>query len=228
MRFTDIAVLSLAATVLGQGPGQGGRGDGPNGVGRPGPGPEQGPAGEGPRHHPRANRPRFVPGRGRNTQGNPPLNSGTVGGHCLNDADVDVLVKGYTYLLQYPGGDDFNATANAILSDKFEVWSDSINTLGQRDFSSAAYPSLEAFIASQSVTPPLPTVETLSTAYTCDQIFWRWNAYGIGSDYMRVHGFIEFDVDVSKVQIDTVYSEFNTAAFWVDLGNPECQPSARK
>lgn len=51
---------------------------------------------------------------------------------CLNQTSVDYLVNGYTYLLEHPGGPDFNATANAILSDKFFVSSDSINTLSQR------------------------------------------------------------------------------------------------
>lgn len=48
---------------------------------------------------------------------------------CLNDAAVNKLIDGYTYLLRFPQGADFNSTANAILSDKFFVSSDSIDTL---------------------------------------------------------------------------------------------------
>ncbi|KIW96364.1 uncharacterized protein Z519_03433 [Cladophialophora bantiana CBS 173.52] len=144
---------------------------------------------------------------------------------CLKSTDADYLVKGYTYLLQYPGGPDFNKTANRVLSDQFVVWSDSINTLGNRALGTPVYPSLQAFIASQAATPALPTVQTLSTSHTCDQIFWRWNASGIGNKQMRVQGIISFDVDVDRdsVKIDTVYSEFNIAAFWTDQGNKECQ-----
>lgn len=61
--------------------------------------------------------------------GPPPL------GHCLNDTSVATLVDGYTYLLEKPLGPDFNSTAEAILSDKFQVFSDSILTLSQRPVS---------------------------------------------------------------------------------------------
>lgn len=64
---------------------------------------------------------------------------------------------------------------------------------------------------------------TLSTFHTCDKISWRWNASGIGSNLYEVKGIIEFDVNPETVQIDAVYSEFNTAAFEAVLGFPECQ-----
>lgn len=52
---------------------------------------------------------------------------------CLNDTGVNTLVDGYTYLLEHPGGPDFNATAEAILSNSsFVVESDSILTLSGR------------------------------------------------------------------------------------------------
>lgn len=59
---------------------------------------------------------------------------------------------------------------------------------------------------------------TLGVFATCDKISWRWNASGIGSDAFEIKGIIAFDVDPGKVQIETVYSEFNTAAFEADLG----------
>lgn len=52
--------------------------------------------------------------------------------HCLNETGVATLVNGYAYLLESPGGVYFNSTAEAILSDKFFVDSDSILTLSQR------------------------------------------------------------------------------------------------
>ncbi|KAK7733974.1 hypothetical protein SLS53_007969 [Cytospora paraplurivora] len=137
---------------------------------------------------------------------------------CLDAAGVTTLVDGYTYLLEQPGGPDFNSTADAILSDKFFVDSDSILTLSQRPLGELAYPSKEAYIASQFQTPPLPVVETLATFHTCDKINWRWNASGIGSNAYGVKGIIEFDVNPETVQIDAVYSEFNTAAFEALLG----------
>ena len=53
-------------------------------------------------------------------------------GSCLTDSQVASLISGYTYLLVYPGGPDFNSTAEAILSPTFEVFSDSILTLSGR------------------------------------------------------------------------------------------------
>lgn len=55
--------------------------------------------------------------------------------HCLNETGVETLVNGYTYLLEKPGGPSFNSTAEAILSSKFFVDSDSILTLSQRPVS---------------------------------------------------------------------------------------------
>lgn len=84
------------------------------------------------------------------------------------------------------------------------------------------------FIATQSLTPPLPTVQTVDMFHNCDHISWRWNATGIQNpkvpvaNPVRVQGLITFIVDDNK-KIETVYSEFNTAAFLTDLGNPECQ-----
>lgn len=52
------------------------------------------------------------------------------GKQCLKESTVQTLIDGYTYLLRFPQGANFNATANAILSDTaFNVVSDSINTL---------------------------------------------------------------------------------------------------
>jgi len=155
--------------------------------------------------------------------------SGWNGGHgwagCLNQTEVNNLISGYTYLLEKPGGPDFNSTAEAILSPSFMVFSDSINTLSQRPLGGPSYPSLEVFIATQAVTPPLPVVQTISSFYTCNQISWQWNATGIGANTLRVNGMIVFDVNATTSQINTVYSEFNTAAFQTDLGNPECKTS---
>lgn len=61
-------------------------------------------------------------------------------GRCLNDTGVNTLVNGYTYLLESPLGPDFNSTAEAILSDKFQVFSDSILTLSQRPVSTTCAP----------------------------------------------------------------------------------------
>lgn len=81
-----------------------------------------------------------------------------------------------------------------------------------------AYPSKAVFIDTQFQTPALPVVETLGVFADCDQISWRWTASGVGSNAFPIKGIIVFEVDLEKVQITTVYSEFNTAAFETDLG----------
>jgi hypothetical protein len=40
-------------------------------------------------------------------------------------------------------------------------------------------------------------------------------------------GLITFEVDEVDKKINTVYSEFNTAAFEYDLGSPECQAPSK-
>lgn len=56
-------------------------------------------------------------------------------GDSLSDAEVKKLIDGYTYLLVNPGGPDFNKTANAILTEDFQVFSDSILYLSGRPVS---------------------------------------------------------------------------------------------
>lgn len=51
---------------------------------------------------------------------------------CLDDKGADYIVKSYASLLEFPQGPNFNTTANTLLSDKFVVWSDSINSLSNR------------------------------------------------------------------------------------------------
>jgi hypothetical protein len=54
------------------------------------------------------------------------------GGEALSSDQVANLINGYTYLLEHPGGPDFNSTANAILAADFQVFSDSILYLSGR------------------------------------------------------------------------------------------------
>lgn len=72
---------------------------------------------------------------------------------CLDDQAVATLVTGYTYLLEYPGGDEFNSTADAILSEDFVVLSDSILSLSGRDVSVDTNINYYLFLS-----PPLPTI----------------------------------------------------------------------
>jgi hypothetical protein len=171
--------------------------------------------------------------------------AGYPGYQCLNATQVSKIISGYTYLLQSPGGPQFASIATSILdSSNFTVQSDSINTLSQRPVSPAnafcvvfasknfqlgqpAFPSVQAFIGAGSNTPPLPVVTTLNVYHNCDQITWRWKASGaagmVNLNKVPVTGIIIFDTNPTTHLVNTVFSEFNTAAFETDLGNPECQ-----
>lgn len=56
---------------------------------------------------------------------------------CLSDGGANYIVSGYAKLLEFPQGPDFNATAQKLLSNKFVVWSDSINSLSGRPVSAS-------------------------------------------------------------------------------------------
>jgi hypothetical protein len=59
----------------------------------------------------------------------------TTSAPCLDKTTVDRLTAGYTYLLEKPGGSEFNDTAESVLADDWYVASDSINNLSQRPVS---------------------------------------------------------------------------------------------
>jgi hypothetical protein len=59
-------------------------------------------------------------------------NFGGPGKKCLSPQQVQSLLDGYSYLLQFPGGPNFTPTANNILTPDFQVFSDSILTLSNR------------------------------------------------------------------------------------------------
>lgn len=76
-----------------------------------------------------------------------------------------------------------------------------------------AYPSKQAFIAGQAQTPALPGLKTLEVFHTCNKIAWRWIVTEFGTRQFEVKALITMDVDPAKLQIDQVFSEFNTIAF---------------
>lgn len=48
---------------------------------------------------------------------------------CLTNETASSIVTTYTYLIEKPTGPDFNSTAEALLTEGFTVWSDSIQFL---------------------------------------------------------------------------------------------------
>jgi len=144
---------------------------------------------------------------------------------CLTDAAATSIVNQFASLLTAPGASTFNATATALLAADFVDTSDSIDLLAGIPLGSATFPNREAFIVGQGAQPAIPTIQTLDVFHTCNKIAWRWLATGIGSGKDEVKGINTFTVNPTTNQIDASFSEFNSGAWLVDIGSPECKGS---
>lgn len=90
-------------------------------------------------------------------------------------------------------------------------------TTNREQLGTPAYPSKQAFIAGQAQTPALPGLKTLEVFHTCNKIAWRWIVTEFGTRTAEVKAMIQLDVDPVKLQIDQVFSEFNTIAFAANI-----------
>jgi hypothetical protein len=163
----------------------------------------------------------------------------------LNGPKATSIVKNFAYLLTHPQAKDFQAKANAIIGDKFQDTSASINYLAgmssppvssswipassdtdcfQSALNAVTFPNKQAFIAGQSQQPPIPSLQTLDIFYTCNKIAWRWLASGIGSTLYDVKGIETFTIDNSG-KISEVFVEFNSAPWVVDIAGTCSPPS---
>jgi len=145
-----------------------------------------------------------------------PSNSGHV--VCLTPDAASSLVTGFASLLT-----DFNATvANKLLASNFTDTSDSIDWLGGFPLDTTTFPSKEAFIDGQGSQPSIGFQVLSIDAVTCNVIAFRWVAQ-VGSKQYEVKGInILYAINTAGTQsgwqIQTVYSEFNSAAWVVDIG----------
>jgi len=138
---------------------------------------------------------------------------------CLTDAQATNIVNQFASLLINPASPDFVRTAIALLADDFTDTSDSIDILAGIPLGVTTFPSKDAFIGGQGQQPPIPSLQTLDIFHSCNKIAWRWLATGIGSGTFEVKGINAFTVNnPSTGQIDAVYSEFNSAAWFRDIG----------
>lgn len=80
------------------------------------------------------------------------------------------------------------------------------------------------FIAAQARTPASPTATTDEIFYTCEKILWRWTGSGMGSTAMASKGIITMNIENGSIA--TVYSEFNTGAWLVDLHRIPCNSTS--
>lgn len=150
------------------------------------------------------------------------------GNNCLPAGVAQQLVNGFLSLISAFNSD----TANAILADNFMDTSDSINYLAGIPLGSPTFPSKAAFEQGQGSQPAVPISLLKIDAVTCDGVIaFRWVAFpatgklevkGINILY-TVHSGGKDSRGSGGWQISQVLSEFNSAAWIVDLGLP-CNP----
>lgn len=124
--------------------------------------------------------------------------------------------------------------ANLLIADSFVDTSDSIDYLAGIPLGSPTFPSKAAFEAGAGSQGPLAISLIKLDAFTCDGVIaFRWIAYpesgqlevkGINVLY-TVNGGDTSSVGPGGWQISQVFSEFNSAAWIVDLG-ASCSPPA--
>jgi len=143
---------------------------------------------------------------------------------CLLPAQATNIVNAFNYLLANPTAANFNTTATALLSSDWTDTSDSINQLIAPDGSlegTTTFTSRSTFISSSSQQPPL-YLQTLDILNSCNKIAWRWiSINGTGNNQEKVKGIDVFNIN-SKGQIQATFAEFNSGAWLLDLGNPQC------
>jgi hypothetical protein len=139
---------------------------------------------------------------------------------CLTPESAQYLVSGYSSLLTAYT----TANANQYLSDSFTDTSDSINFLIGAPLGSVTFPSKAAFEAGQGAQPPIDFQVLNIDAVTCDTIVFRWIAQ-VGTQPVKgINIMVASNANGTDEswQIETNYSEFNSAVWVLDIGGT-CQ-----
>jgi len=118
-----------------------------------------------------------------------------------------------------------DAKADQYLTVDFSDYSDSVAELinsgctGPQVLGEPAFASLESFKAGQGSQPAIP-FEILQLWHTCDTVVIRWRTTVMPGATQIVTGIIVMETEYvdGEFLIDTVYSEFNSGAWLVDLG----------
>lgn len=121
--------------------------------------------------------------------------------------------------------------ADAYLTTDFTDYSDSVAELinsgcqGPQTLGQPTFDGLAAFKKGQGSQPPIP-FEILQLWHTCDTVVIRWRTTVMAGAPQFVTGIIVMETEYKDGDflIDTVYSEFNSGAWLVDLGvfTPTC------
>lgn len=146
---------------------------------------------------------------------------------CLTYEQASTVADHFKTLIN----DYSDAAADEYLTVDFTDYSDSVSELinsgctGPQPLGEATFTSREAFKAGQGSQPNIP-FELLNLWHTCDTVVIRWRTTVQDGAPQFVTGLIVMETEYvdGEFLIDTVYSEFNSGAWLVDLGvfKPTC------
>ncbi|KXL48206.1 hypothetical protein M433DRAFT_481620 [Acidomyces richmondensis BFW] len=157
------------------------------------------------------------------------------GGSCMTQAEAQQVADNFQNLI----ANYSDTLANESLTVGYQDYSDSVTTLidsgctGPQPLGAATFDSRASFEAGQGSQPAIP-FEQLNVWYNCDNVFLRWRT-ALTPEF--VTGIIVMETVPAPAGskypwlINTVYSEFNSGAWLVDLGvfvPSNCSSSSRR
>lgn len=140
-------------------------------------------------------------------------------GACMTDADAQTVANNFEALI----ANYSDALANATLTENFHDYTDSVIELidsgcpnGPVPLGVPTFDSRASFEIGQGSQPPIP-FKQLNVWHNCETVTLRWMSAMTPSN---VTGIIVMETTKSNGTwlINTVYSEFNSGAWLVDLG----------
>jgi hypothetical protein len=152
------------------------------------------------------------------------------GANCIPyDVAIEIETQWISTLTNFDA-----ATAQNLLYPQLQDTSDSINYIAGIPLGSVTFPSAEAYIQGQGSQPPIGFTVLGTDAITCDGVIaLRWEAV-VGSGADPVKGITILNaiqvgdqavVGPSGWQLAEIHTEFNSAAWIVDIGG-SCPPPA--
>ncbi|USW47324.1 hypothetical protein Slin15195_G006430 [Septoria linicola] len=141
---------------------------------------------------------------------------------CLSDKEAQAVATNFKNLI----ANYSNELANASLTTDFVDYSDSVIELINNGCSNspvalgtATFASRASFEAGQGAQPAIP-FQQLNIWHNCNTVTIRWLSSGPGQEPQQVTGIIVLETvrKSGKWLIKTVYSEFNSGAWLVNLG----------
>jgi len=159
-------------------------------------------------------------------------------GACMTSAEAEHVAENFQGLIANYSVE----LANASLTTDFHDYSDSVTSLidagctGPAPLGEATFASRDDFEAGQSAQADIP-FEKLNVWYSCDAVFLRWRTTIASGAPEFVTGIIVMETTQAPAGnaepwlINTVYSEFNSGAWLVDIGTfvpQNCSSSSRR